>query len=160
MINEKTMTVDTFRGAFGLLLDDIFDTPQHFILDGGDQLVTTLREISADEASERVSSQTASLAAQVNHLCVYIEGIQNGPDQKVDWDASWTDVTAVDEAEWAALIQRVERNRDGIRSFVSGFEDWNEQYVGGAIAILAHTAYHLGEIRTGIGVIRDRRTPG
>jgi hypothetical protein len=29
--------------------------------------------------------------------------------------------------------------------------------MGGAIAIIAHCAYHLGEIRQGIGVIRTNR---
>jgi hypothetical protein len=41
------------------------------------------------------------------------------------------------------------------KAFMETFDQWNERYLGGAIAIIAHTAYHLGEIRQGIGVLRS-----
>ena len=157
MTNEPTIAVSTFRSAFKTILAEVFDESHGFIFDKGEQLLPTLEGISAAEASERVSSQTASLAAQVNHLAVYIEAIAQGPGAQVDWAASWTDVTTVTDDAWAALIERVKGDLAQVRAFVDRFDDWDENYIGGAIALIGHTTYHLGEIRTSIGVIRERR---
>ena len=157
MSNEPTIPVAVFRSALKTILAEVFDESHGYIFDKSEQLLTTLAGITADEASERVSPQTASIAAQVNHLAVYIEAIAQGPGAKVDWEASWTDVTTVTDEDWAALIERVRNVLAQVRAFVDRFDDWSEDYIGGAIALAAHTTYHLGEIRTGIGVIRDRR---
>ena len=45
------------------------------MLDSGTSLVETLRDVHAEEASIPVSSQTASLAAEVNHILVYLNAI-------------------------------------------------------------------------------------
>jgi hypothetical protein len=158
MSNDATIAISDFRNAFFVLLDEIFvgGGEQDFVLDGGTSLVETLREISADEASVPVSARTASLAAEVNHIQVYLNAMLN-PGTKVDWDASWTAVTQVDDSAWGALIDRLEETHQAIRGFAGTFEGWDSRYVGGAMAMVVHTAYHLGEIRTGIGVIREKR---
>ncbi len=157
--NEAGINTEHFRKPFLMLLKEVFagGTERDFVLDSGMSLGETLGDLSAREASIRVSDRTASIAAQVNHLCVYVEAvIAADPGKKVDWDASWNDVTEVNDDEWAALIVRVDDNFAKMDAFCSTFQDWNESYVGGAMALLAHTAYHLGEIRTGIGVVRER----
>lgn len=161
MSNEASIAIKDFRDAFFVLLDEVFvgGGEQDFVLDGGTSLVETLRTIDADEASVPVSSHTASLAAEVNHILVYLNAILN-PGTKVDWDASWTDVTRVDDAEWVELIDRVGQTLEAIRNFAGTFEGWDARYLGGAMAIIVHTAYHLGEIRTGIGMIRETRLLG
>lgn len=161
MSNEAGINTEHFRKPFLMLLKEIFigGNERDFVLDSGMSLGETLSEISAAEASERISERTASIAAQVNHLCVYIEAvIAAEPGKHVDWDASWNDITAVDDAAWAALIVRVDDNYAKMETFCSTYDAWDESYVGGAMAILAHTTYHLGEIRTGIGVVRHRRS--
>ena len=163
MSNAAGIDAEHFRRPFLVLLKEIFvgGTERDFVLDGGTSLAETLSDISAEEASQRVSTQTASVAAQVNHLCVYVEAIISGdPGRRVDWDASWTDAATVNDAEWTALVARARENFDKMDTFCTTFEGWDEPFLGGAMAILAHTMYHLGEIRTGIGVVRERRTTG
>jgi hypothetical protein len=42
---------------------------------------------------------------------------------------------------------------------INSFENWDGPYdIGGAISIVAHTAYHLGGIRQALGVIRSTET--
>jgi hypothetical protein len=60
---------------------------------------------------------------------------------------SWQ-VRIVDESRWRDLLRQL---RDAHREVVSGiknFDDWNEENrLGDALAVVAHTAYHLGAIR-------------
>ena len=64
------------------------------------------------------------------------------------------------EAEWADLIARLQAAYQEIRRFASTFEGWDMMYVGGAFALVAHCAFHLGEIRQGLGVLREPVTSG
>lgn len=158
----QTISVEDFRKSFLAIWTEIFepvgDGP-HWILDSGASLFETLSDISAEEASIPVSKQSANLAAQVNHTSYYIEelraGLATNFTNKADWEESWQ-VGAVDNAEWQALIAKLHANYDWLRQLATGFDDWNENYIGGAIAMIAHAAYHLGEIRQGIGIIRSR----
>jgi hypothetical protein len=158
----QTIAVEDFRKSFLMLWNEIFmpvgDGP-HWILDAGTSLFETLSDITAEEASIPVSKQSSNLAAQVNHTSYYIEelreGIATNFQNKADWDGSWQ-VGAVDDAQWQGLVDKLHANYDWFTELATGFDDWNEDYVGGAMAMTAHAAYHLGEIRQGIGVIRGR----
>jgi hypothetical protein len=150
--------VDAFRRAVLLLLDEIMDKVHNFVLDEGTSMFETLASITAAEASIPVSAQSANLAAQVNHVRFYIDAVINR-QENADWDGSWQ-VGAVTDAEWQALIDRLREATGKVRAFTETFNDWDERYMGGAIAIIAHCAYHLGEIRQGIGVIRSTRAAG
>lgn len=52
------------------------------------------------------------------------------------------------------MIAHLRASTARARSFMDTFEGWDARYLGGAIGLIAHRAYHLGEIRQGIGVIR------
>ena len=77
----------------------------HFMLDRGASMFETLALVSAEEASKPVSSQSASLAAQVNHVCFYMEDVIN-QQEEADWAGSWR-IGAVTDAEWLDLIARL-----------------------------------------------------
>jgi hypothetical protein len=113
----------------------------------------TLATITAEEASIPISSQSASLAAQVNHVRFYIDALLE-QRQNADWAGSWR-VGTVTEAEWQDLIARLQSSTEQARTFIQTFDGWDERFMGGAIAIVAHCAYHLGEIRQGICVLRS-----
>ena len=155
--------VEAFRGGLLLVLEEIFEKVHGAMLDPGDSLFETLATVSAAEASRPVSAQSASLAAQVNHVRVYIEAMQAsakaGEFQQVDWAASWR-VGPVSEAEWRDLIERLRATYHEVRAFAQTFEGWDERFVGGAFALVGHCAYHLGEIRQGLGVLRGRVDSG
>ena len=54
----------------------------------------------------------------------------------------------MDEAEWARLKEALQASYRRVRATMEGFDSWdNDSRVGGALAIVVHTAHHLGEIR-------------
>jgi hypothetical protein len=157
-----TISADVFRNAFLALWTEIFEPTgdgPHWILDGGTSMFETLADISAEEASIPVSKQSANLAAQVNHTAYYIqelrEGIATNFTNKADWDGSWQ-VGEVNDAEWQALIDTLRADYEWLATLANDMPLWEPDYVGGAMAMVAHAAYHLGEIRQGIGIIRSR----
>jgi hypothetical protein len=158
----QTISVDDFRKNFLTLWKEIFESTgdgPHWILDAGTSLFETLSDITAEEASIPVSKQSANLAAQVNHTSYYIEelreGIATNFTNKADWDGSWQ-VGTVDDSQWQALIANLRANYDWLTQLAKDMDVWDADYVGGAMAMTAHAAYHLGEIRQGIGIIRGR----
>jgi hypothetical protein len=165
-LTEQTATATIssadFRSNLLAIWKEIFEPTgdgPHWILDTGTSLFETLSDISAEEASIPVSKQSANLAAQVNHTSYYIQALREGLatnfQNKADWPGSWQ-VGDVDAAEWQALVDKLHADYDWFTQLATGFDDWTADYVGGAIAMVAHAAYHLGEIRQGIGVIRSR----
>lgn len=158
----QTISVDVFRDAFLALWTEIFEPTgdgPHWILDGGTSMFETLADITAAEASMPVSNQSANLAAQVNHTSYYIgelrEGLATNFTNEADWPGSWQ-VGAVDDAEWQRLIEQLRADYEWMAGLAKEMSLWEEDYVGGAIAMVAHAAYHLGEIRQGIGIIRSQ----
>lgn len=145
--------LETVRGSLLGLWEEVTSHVRNYVLDEGTSLFETLEGISAEEASRPVSKQGASLAAQVNHTRFYIDALL-AQAENADWDGSW-EVGPVDEAAWQDLIARLRASVDEAARFMQTFEDWDARYLGGAIALIAHTAYHLGEIRQGIGVLRS-----
>ncbi len=155
------IAVSDFRKEFLAIWKELFEATEgpHFLLDDNNSFFETLADITAEEANIPVSKQSASLAAQVQHTAFYVEALQQGLATnwayKADWDASWT-VDPVNDARWQALIDNLRNAYEWVVSFANEHEDWTPDYVGGAFALTSHSAYHLGEMRQGIGVIRSR----
>jgi hypothetical protein len=152
----EPISVQVFRGGILTVLEEVFERVHGYVLDEGTSLFETLATISAEEASRRVSPVGACLAAQVNHVRFYMdvlaEGVASGTTQKVDWAGSWA-ISSVTDHEWKTLIDRLRASYVETRGFIQSFENWDMQFVGGAFALVAHCAYHLGEIRQGLGVL-------
>ena len=150
--------LEQFKQSLFALLTETFEQVQGIYLDRNTSLFETLATISADEASRPVSASCANLAAQVNHVRFYLEVlaeyIQDRPVGKVDWQASWQ-IGPVTPAEWASLNSRLRSEYERVVALLKGIERWEgEEEVGGALAIVVHTAYHLGEIRQALCVIK------
>jgi len=132
-------------------LDETFERVHGIYLDRGTSLFETLEGVSAEEASRPVSARCASIAGQVEHVRVYIDlldrSLRGEEIGTVDWDATWW-LTSVTPEEWQGLKDRL---REAYRSAVAtirGVDAWDDEHdLGDALAILVHTAYHLGEIR-------------
>lgn len=163
MAGQNQMPIETFRGGLLVVLEEIFEQGHGYLLDPGTSLFETLATISAEEASRPISARSASLAAQVNHVRFSIDVTQasarSGEYQKVDWASSWR-VGPVSESEWQDLVARLRAAYEGVRAFAQAFEGWDERFVGGAFALVGHCAYHLGEIRQGLGVLRGSSGAG
>jgi hypothetical protein len=140
------------------ILDETFQSVHGIYLDPGTSLFETLETVSAEEASRPVSQHCASIAGQVEHVRFYInvlEQYMRGETVgKIDWQASWYLKTVTDN-EWQALKSRLRDQYASVLSVIKSFESWDgENDIAGALAILVHTAYHLGEIRQALCTVK------
>ncbi len=147
-----SIPVEKFSSVYFEILQETFEQVNGFYLDRGTSLFETLAGISAATASRPVSARCASLAAQVGHIRFYIdhlEAFMRGQDPgKADWGAIWREVEAVTPEAWAESIARLRTSYERVTALMRGFDTWTgEEDIGGALSILVHTAYHLGEIR-------------
>lgn len=149
-----------FTNALYMLLDETFDNVQGFFLDKGTSMFETLATISADEASIPVGGKCATLAAQVKHVAFYLdvleENVRTQKFEPVDWDKIWREVTAVSPQEWQTIQSELRESYNRIKQLINDTPEWdNERVIGGAIAMIVHTAYHLGEIRQALCVLKQ-----
>lgn len=153
------MQTDHFTKAIYALLDEIFDNVQGYVLDKGTSLFETLATISAEEASIPVGGKCATLAAQVKHTAFYLDvleqAIRTQQFEKQDWDKIWRETSAVTPEEWEALKVSLRESYDRLKTLIDETTEWsNERQIGGIIATIVHTAYHLGEIRQALCTVK------
>jgi hypothetical protein len=149
-----------FTKALLVLLDETFHNVHGYYLDKNTSLFETLASITANEASIPVGGKCATLAAQVKHIAFYLDVIEKSvrdPNYpKADWGQVWRTVSGVTPNEWEAIQDELRTNYNSIINLIKSAPDWQgEDEIGGAIAIIAHTAYHLGEIRQALCTIHS-----
>jgi len=154
--NIKT---ENFTQGMYYLLEEAFESVHGIFLDKGNSLFETLANISAEEASIPVGGKCATLAAQVKHTAFYLEvtiGSVKDPDfPPADWDEIWRTTGAVTPEEWEEIQNDLRTSYARIRELVRETEDWDDPYkIGGAIGVVAHSAYHLGEIRQALCTLK------
>ena len=153
------ITVKNFTSNLFDLLDETFENVHGAFLDRGTSLYETLATISAEEASIPVSASCASLAAQLAHVIFYMEVTERyllkQEIGRVDWGEVWRTVEKVTPEQWEASQQKLKATYQRITSMLKGIETWDdEDTIGGAIVIVVHTAYHLGEIRQALCTLK------
>jgi hypothetical protein len=153
----QTIALEDFRSGLRFVLTEGFERVEGVFLDRGDSLFETLATLSAAEASQPLGPGSGNIAAKVNHIRFYldaaIEANRTGEYKPLDWASSWR-VGEVDAVEWEDLVERLRASYREILAFVDTFEGWDDRYIGGAFGIVAHTAYHLGEIRQALQVVK------
>ena len=152
-----TIMKEHFVNAILESLDETFDNAHGIYLDRGTSLFETLATISAEEASRPVGANCASIAAHVEHMHFYLDVLMRfvqGERPRVDWQEIWRTVREVTPEEWTASQQRLRETVDRLRELVTStpWDDANQ--IGGALGILMHNAYHLGEIRQALCTIK------
>jgi hypothetical protein len=160
----QQIALETFTTALLTLFEETFERVHGAYLDRGTSLFETLETVSAAEASRPVSAICASIAAQVNHVCFYLEPlgrfVRGEEVGSLDWQASWR-VPPVTPAEWEALKERLRQAHRDLLALANDPATWqHENAIGGALATLAHTAYHLGEIRQALCTVRHASAGG
>lgn len=153
-IDQELITQNLFD-----VLDEAFVTHHGVFLDRGTSLFETLETITAAEASIPVGGKCATLAAQVAHVNFYLEVVEdyilNKERDNVDWGEIWRRVNKVSTEEWTAYQDQLKETYQRVISMLKNLEDWNDDRpIGGALAIAIHTAYHLGEIRQAMCVVK------
>jgi hypothetical protein len=140
-----------FKKALLLLLDEAFARAHGFFLDPHDSLFETLGGITAEQASIPVGGKCATLSAQVRHVAYYFdlaEASARNPDAiQADWGEIWRTTGSVTPAEWLEIQTGLRGSYERILQLVESTVEWpDEIMLGNAMALVAHTAYHLGEI--------------
>jgi hypothetical protein len=149
-----------FTNTLYALLDETFDDVQGYFLDKGTSMFETLATISAEEASLPVGGRCATLAAQVKHVAFYLDvlekAVRTQQFEQQDWGKIWRETSAVTPEEWDGLKASLRESYNRIKILINETTGWpNEQQIGSAIAIIVHTAYHLGEIRQALCSVKQ-----
>ena len=152
-------TEQDFANNLFALMEETFEPRHHGIfLDRGTSLFETLETVSAEEASIPVGGKCASLAAQVVHVIFYIESFERyalqGDNSPRDWGYIWRTVEKVTADEWEDYKSKLKEAYGRMDKLFHGNSTWNEDTLGGALSIVVHTAYHLGEIRQALCTLK------
>ena len=147
-----------FQNVLLDLLDETFENHHGIYLDKHNGLLETLELVSSEEASIPVGGKCASLAAQVAHATFYIESFERfalqGDDSPRDWNLIWRTVEKVTPEEWQDYKSKLKAAYQRMDKLFRENPTWNEDTMGGALSIVIHTAYHLGEIRQALCVLK------
>jgi hypothetical protein len=150
---EQDLATNLFQ-----LMGETFENPIGIYLDKNTSLFQTLDTVSAQEASIPVGGKCASLAAQVAHVTFYIESFERyalyNDTSPRDWGLIWSTVEKVTSEEWDAYRDKLKQAYQRMDKLFHENKIWNEDTIGGALSIIVHTAYHLGEIRQALCTLK------
>lgn len=149
--------IEAYRKGYLAVLATTIEKSQGYFLEPEASLFEILATVSVEEASRPIGASGTTLAAEVNHLRFYIDArndeIRGGEQDPVDWPSSWH-VGVVTEDQWQVLLAGLRTAYEEQRTYIQNLEDWDAWSVGDAFALVGHCAYHLGEIRQGLGLLR------
>ncbi|MBC7804666.1 MAG: hypothetical protein H7145_00755 [Akkermansiaceae bacterium] len=157
-LSTENTVAQHFETTLLRLLEETFENVQGAFLDKGTSLLQTLASLSSEQASVPVSESGASIAGHVEHTRFYLAVLLDAAHGKltgtIDWEQSWQ-VKTVTPEKWTALQAALRETYQQVLTLVKTEGNWeDEEHVGDTMAILAHTAYHLGAIRMALAVVR------
>jgi hypothetical protein len=149
---SSTISKSQFTSELLAVLSEAFENVQGFFLDAHTSLFETLAEITAEQASIPVGGGCATIAAQVEHVNFYLEVLERylltGQNERVDWGEIWRTVREVTPEQWLASQEKLKQTYRRLCEQIKAYDKWDQEYdISGAIGLVAHSAYHLGEIR-------------
>jgi hypothetical protein len=134
-----------FAEVFGLS-----DPSSGYFLDTGQSgLLGTINGLTADVASAARTPEEATIASHCAHILFLLEFFaahERGETPTPDWSSSWT-TRVVDDTQWRALRHELQIAYDNIVTRMKARETWPDEAVGASMMLIAHCAYHVGEIR-------------
>jgi hypothetical protein len=149
--DKNTIAKDDFLADVLHLLRETFEGSPEGVgsayLDRRVGVFSTLDALSAEQVSNEVNGTT--IAAHTEHFKFYLDRLCEfikGRIEPVNWEQSWL-IEDVNETEWKALRDAVRKAYENVLRTFAKVETWNGDNIGDAVAIIAHTAYHLGAIR-------------
>jgi hypothetical protein len=138
---------------FHILEETFEDPPQpgqgNVYLDKQTGWVQTLDGVSAERASRPVAPGGTTVAAQVGHARYYLEvaeGFMRGREPTPDWPGSWR-VQEVTPEAWEELKTSLMSTYQRVAELLRTTEHWDDDRITDALAVLVHSAYHLGAVR-------------
>ncbi len=156
---ENTIGKEDFLKDILVILRETFEgspiNEGSVYLDRGAGVFMTLDGVSADRAS--IDSFGTTIAAHTEHTKFYLDRLVefiNGRTETVNWEQSWL-IETVDEDEWEILKTGMRNSYENVLRCFAEIEIWNQDNIGDSIAIVTHTAYHLGAIRQLIKTVTE-----
>jgi hypothetical protein len=144
---------EDFTKWLSLLLAETFglsDAPSGFFLDTGRSgLFGTINAISAETASTALKPENATIASHCAHVLFLLrlfEAYEQGQRLEPDWPESWK-TRVVDEVAWRTLRAELQTAYDTVLARLRARTAWEEPPLAASMILLAHCAYHVGEIR-------------
>jgi hypothetical protein len=158
-------TLDLFKKELFECLEETFEQVRGIYLDKGCSLFESLNGITAEEASRSSAAGCATVAAQVEHVRFYLDVlndvIQTEKVTKTNWREIWENVREVTPEEWADLQRRLNNSYQRVLATLKNYDRWQSEYgISGSLAVLTHTAYHLGGIRQALCAIKSAKKHG
>ncbi len=144
---------EVFQQSLLTLLPEVFGVtgaPHGYILDNGQSgLLGTLGQVDAATASARLRPGNETVASHTNHVLFIVNlhnAFERGEHPQADWAGSWTN-QEVDEAAWDRLRADLRAAYTTVMSRLEQRQEWPADGVGAYVMLVAHCAYHLGEIK-------------
>ena len=148
-----TIARKDFEKNFFVIFRETFEGPpagkSSVYLDQGGGLFQTLEALTPEAASESAGGGAPTAAAHCEHVRFYLVVLYDymlGKREKADWQKSWL-VQRVGPAEWEGLKRGLRGEYERLVEHLRSAERLTDNEVGVGMAVLAHTAYHLGAIR-------------
>lgn len=152
--------VERVRSHILDLLDETFEHHHGIYLDKGTSVFETLAPVTAEEASRPASDRSACVAAHVKHAAFYLRVLQKAIRKEelgaIDWKEIWQNTRSVTPAEWDSIRAELREEYAKVLGILNKPATWeDDESLWGSMAIVVHTAYHLGAIRQVLAVVRS-----
>lgn len=129
-----------------------------YFVQSNESLFETLAELSAEQASHKISPSVSTIAAHTSHVNYYLWfslEFMHGRIPHADWDSSWATQTVTEE-EWQAEITKLREQTDLFKSILHSKDFTDRDNLFGAIANITHASFHLGAIRQIFLAVKDQ----
>lgn len=156
------ITIEQFKSELFECLDETFEQTHGIYLDKGTSFFDTLENISAEDASCTAIVNGATITAHIQHIIFYLDVLdatmRNQKVSKIDWKELWQNARKITPEEWQEQKHRLRESYRKVLATIKNYEHWESQYgIAGSLAVLAHSAYHLGAIRQALVVIKSNK---
>jgi uncharacterized damage-inducible protein DinB len=158
---SATIQSEDFVNNLLFFLTETFEGTPEFptaYLDTNVSFFDACQAISAEQASTPIANEGMTLAAHVEHTRFYIDlllkHMQGRTTKDVNWDETWQQQTVSEDA-WNALKSDLKTNYQEVKNHIKNINTWDDVEIGDALAIVVHSAYHLGAIRQIMKVLAD-----
>jgi len=149
-------TVADYRKDIVMLFRETFEgMPEGrnytWFVQGREAFLDALDKVSAAQASRRHGADSNSIGSHLHHVRSFLYWFNchvNHNPVETDWEGTWKKQT-FDETEWNELRTDFKTQYEGVVKWLEDNEEWaGTDGIVATIAILPHSAYHLGAVRT------------
>lgn len=125
------------------------DADGTWFVEGQEALLETFRAVTAEQASSDFGRGISSIATHLEHTRYYLAQSNSwarGENPVADWPGSWR-LQTVSAEEWTGLQHSLLADYQEYLSHLTRKPELDQDSATGAVANLAHAAFHLGAIR-------------